>query len=129
MPPPSLRRPILWTLFHAVLWGILVALILVGTPRFEQMCMDYGVDLPWAAVMIIQVAHTAAQGMAPLLLALAILLGIDFAATRTLDRTPDGRPLARLWIAAMTAVPIGLMLLTALTLGNVLLALRSKLSG
>jgi hypothetical protein len=113
-----------WLIAHALAWGFWLVVLNVVGRRFEAIFADFGVDLSGITVLFVKLAH---MGAALALLCL-ILLGVDWAVLRTLDRRGEaGR--YRAWAVAMLVVP--LLLFGATIVGFVLplTTLETRLSG
>jgi type II secretory pathway component PulF len=111
-------------IIHGISWGLLVALLAFGVPRFEPIFSDFGIPLPEVSIRVIEASHMVGL----LLVMIVLLLVADGFVLEAFDRRGAFEG-ARCWSTLMIATPL---LLAAVTVVGVILPwlnVMQKLSG
>jgi type II secretory pathway component PulF len=123
------KRPNAWLMWlrlmcHGIAWGLLVALLAFGVPRFEAVFSDFGVPLPEVTIRVIQASHITSVLIALILL----LLVADGFVLADFDRRGviEG---SRRWSTVMIMTPLVLVAVTMVGVILPCLNVMQKLSG
>jgi hypothetical protein len=118
----------LWTCFrliiHGIAWGLFMALLGFGVPRFEAVFADFGVPLSDLSIRVIEASHIV-DVLAMLTLILLVADGFVLESFRRRGIVKGSRR----WSSLMIATPLLLVALTVVGLVLPLFTLNQKLSG
>jgi hypothetical protein len=115
-PPPRSASPAVWLIVHGVLWLAAVLALVILVPRFKRVFQEFGMKMPDLAQRVIDLSDLAAAGGFALPVILIGLLALDWFVLDRLGRRPGCRGWRTLWAVALTASPLLLLAVIALTL-------------
>lgn len=91
---------------HFLLWSALLGSLVVAGPRFDRMFRDYNMKLPATTELVVSLSGAVTAVLPLAVVAVFLLLGVDFVVMYLAARHPNTRVLGRLWAIAMALVPL-----------------------